>query len=112
MTWNFGSEQQIGHYRNTVTVPNVPTTCAESNVVDLFTIGASGDTERKFETKPFIHQVQFKGPQGEVVRAWANIDDGAMKEVMLSETFRKVKHWLGPALPSSQLLRVANGVII
>ena len=64
------------------------------------------------KTKPFVHQVQFHGPQGEIVRVWANVDDGAMKEVMSSDMFRKVKHRLGPALPSSQLLRVANGVVI
>ena len=35
-----------------------------------------------------------------------------MKEVMSLETFKKVKHKLGTAKPSSQLLRVANGAIV
>ena len=35
-----------------------------------------------------------------------------MKEVMSSAMFRKVKHRMGTAAPSSQLLRVANGTII
>ena len=53
-------------------------------MVNLFTIGASKDKKEKDETKPFIHQVQFHRPQGEIVRVWANIDNGAMKEVMSS----------------------------
>ena len=35
-----------------------------------------------------------------------------MKEVMSSAMFRKVKHRMGTAAPSSQLLQVANGMII
>lgn len=42
----------------------------------------------------------------------ANFDDGAMKEVMSSTTFQKIKHRLGTSWPSSQLLHVANRVII
>jgi hypothetical protein len=84
----------------------------KSNVVNLFAIGASNDNKENKETKPFVHQVRFHGPQGEIVRVWANIDDGAMREVMSAAMFRKVKHRLGTALPSSQLLRVANGEIV
>ena len=43
---------------------------------------------------------------------WASIDDGAMKEVMSSAMFDKIKHRLGKSTPSSQLLRVVNGVIM
>ena len=88
------------------------TTTSESNVVNLFSIGASEEKEEKRKTEPFVHQVRFHGPQGEIVRVWANIDDGAMREVMSSAMFRKVKHRLGTALPSCQLLRVANGMIV
>ena len=35
-----------------------------------------------------------------------------MKEVMLSATFRKVKHRLGTTSPTTQLLHVANGMIV
>ena len=35
-----------------------------------------------------------------------------MREVMSSTMFRKVKHRMGTASPSSQLLRVANGVVV
>ena len=112
MTRSHNSEQRIGHYGYKSTVPNVNTTYSESNVVNLFTIGARKNTKKDNETRPFIHQVQFIGPRGEVVRAWANIDDGAMREVMSTEMFKKVKHRLAPSSPSSQLLRVANGVIV
>ena len=88
------------------------TSTPESKIIDLFGIGASKLEGEEKETKPFIHQVRFHGPQGEVVRVWANIDDGAMREVMSTSMFRKVKHRLGTVSPSSQLLRVANGVIV
>ena len=108
-----GHTKQNGHFETTNTVSNVlTTTTSESSVVDLFGVGARETEEGTKETRPFIHQVRFLGPQGEVVRVQANIDDGAMKEVMSSATFKKVKHRLGTSTPSSQLLRVANGVIV
>ena len=104
--------EQNEHSQSTDTVSNVLTTTIESNVVELFSIGASKSKGEIKDTKPFVHQVRLHGPQGEVVRVWANVDDGAMKEVMSKEKFQMVKHRLGRATPSRQLLRVANGVII
>jgi hypothetical protein len=75
------------HFETTSTFSSVTTTQPELNVVNLFSIGASKGEKEKEETKPFIHQVQFHGPQGEIIRVWANIDDGAMKEVMSSAMF-------------------------
>ena len=92
------------HFRSIVIVPHVTTANYESNIVDLFTIGANNMEEKKKTAKLFIHQVRFHGPQGNVVQVWANIDDGAMREVMSTSMFRKVKHRLGTPLPSSQLL--------
>jgi len=104
-------EQQTKFIGNTSTRLPV-TTPSNLNVVNLFSIGANKGREEKGITKPFIHQVRLHGPQGEIVRVWANVDDGAMREIMSSSMFKKVKHRLGTASPSSQLLRVANGVII
>ena len=111
-TRNHEAEQQNGLLKNTNTSSIVTTTFSELNIVDLFSIGANKENGEVETTRPFIHQVRFHGPQGEVVRVWANIDDGAMKEVMSLSTFNKVKHRLGTTLPSSQLLRVANGEIV
>jgi transposase InsO family protein len=105
------TEQQTNFIENTDTFSPV-TTIYKSNVVNLFSIDANGEREEKEKTEPFIHQVRLHGPQGEIVRVRANIDDGAMKEVMSSAMFRKVKHRLGTTSPSSQLLRVANGMIV
>ena len=109
-TTQIHTQQQNGHFEISNTVSHVKTTIPESNVVDLFGIGASIIIRE--ETRPFIHQVQFHGPQGEVVRVRANVDDGAMREVMSMATFKKVKHRLGTISPSSQLMRVANGMIV
>ena len=94
------------------TVSNVLPQVTELNIVDLFDIGADTGRGRINETKPFRHRVHLLGPQGKRVRVWANIDNGAMREVMSSATFEKVKHRLGTTKPSTQLLRVANGVIV
>jgi len=111
-TRGYDTEQEEGLFESTTTVSPVSTIESELNVVDLFSIGASKENGEKEVTKPFIHQVRFHGPQGEVVRVWANIDNGAMKEVMSSTMFKKVKHRLGTSSPSDQLLRVANGVVV
>ena len=110
-TQNQNTERQTEYIGNTST-PLPVTTNSNLNVINLFSIGANKEREGKEKTKPFIHQVRLHGPQGEIVRVWANVDDGAMREVMSSSMFRKVKHRLGTALPSSQLLRVANGVVV
>ena len=102
-------ERKDEHFEVTNTVFNVLAATTKSKVVDLFDIGA--DTVKE-GTKPFRHRVRFHGQKGEIIRVWANIDDGAMREVMSSSMLEKVKHKLGPLRPSSQLLRVANGVII
>ena len=112
LSTNATTQGLIEHSGITSTVLNVLTSSTESDIIDLFDIGANEENGRIGSTKPFRHRVHFRGPRGEVVRVWANIDDGAMKEVMSSETFNKVKHKLGTWRPSSQLLRVANGVII
>ena len=104
--------QDKKHFENTDRISNVITAKNESNVVNLFGIGAKKDKGDREETKPFIHQVRFHGPQGEVVRVWANIDNSTMKEVMSTTMFKKVKHRLGTSKPSNQLLRVANGVVV
>ena len=108
ITQSHDSEQQTEHYRNKNTVSNVNTTYSESNVINLSSISASETTKKETKTNPFIHQVQFHGPQGEIVRVY----DRAMKEVMSSEVFKRVKHRLGTTLLSSQLLRVENGTIV
>ena len=105
-------EQGKEHLEIMTTVLHVLPSQIESKIIDLFTIDASKEEKGIKETKPFIHQIRLHGPQGEIVQVWANIDDGAMKEVMSVAMFRKVKHRLGNLLLSSQLLRVANGMVV
>lgn len=110
-TWKYEAEQQDGIIGSTDTISPVTTITTEFNIVNLFSIGANKEIEEIETTKvtrPFIHQVRFHGPQGEIIRMAANIDDGAMKEVMSSSVKHKVKHRLGTILPSSQLLRVGS----
>ena len=60
--------ERHGHFENTDIFSHVTTTKPESHVVDLFSISASEAKIGKKETKPFIHQIQLHGPQGEIVR--------------------------------------------
>ena len=92
-------------------VTHVMLASSESNIVNLFALGASSLEEKRI-TVPFVHQIQLKGPQGEIVRIRAHVDDGAMREVMSTTMFQKVRHRLGVTLPSTQLLRIANRVIV
>jgi len=60
-----------------------------------------------------MHWLWLHGPQGEVVRVNALFDRGAMVRAMCSLIFEKVKHHFhGQAKPSSQLLRMVNGIVI
>lgn len=93
------------------TVSDVDLTVGESNVVDLYAVGAKIEEEGK-TTKPFIHQVRIHGPKGEIVRVWATFDEGALREAMSTTTFEKAKHRMGALLPSGLLLRMANGTIV
>jgi len=84
------------------TTSHVTLPAHESHVIDLYEVDKkSGKHQRDCMVKPFIHQVRFHGPKGEVVRIWALFDEGAMREAMSTETFHKVKHRLGPVSPSS-----------
>src|SRR5271168_3466536 len=69
-------EIEDGHLEVKSTVPNVLPRDTESDIVDLFDIGADTEKGRINETKPFRHRVHFYGPHGKKVRVWANIDDG------------------------------------
>jgi hypothetical protein len=114
-TRKYEAEQQDRIIGSTDIPSPVTTIITECNIVDLFSIGANKEIEEieaMRVTRPFVHQVRFHGPQGEIIRVSANIDDGAMREVMSSSVFHKVKHRLGTTLPSTQLLRLANGVVI
>ena len=111
MTPKYITEQQMELIGNT-DIHSLVTTISISNIINLFSIGASTEKDIKGKVEPFIHQVQFHRHQGEIVRVWANVDDGAMREVMSSATFRKVKHRLGTTSPTTQLLHVVNGMII
>ena len=94
------------------TVPNVNPTVSESNIVDLYAVGAKTDEKRENTTKPFIHQIRLHGPQGEIIRTWATFDEGALMEAMSTATFEKAKHRMGKLKPSSLLLRMANGTVV
>ncbi|KIK41123.1 hypothetical protein CY34DRAFT_50702, partial [Suillus luteus UH-Slu-Lm8-n1] len=61
---------------------------------------------------PFLQNISFAGPQGEIVRVKALFDEGAMISAMCSSVFNKIKHRLGNWGPSSKRLRMANGTVV
>lgn len=79
------------------------------DIVNLY----SADEERPRTTcLPFLQNISFTGPQGEIVRVKALFDEGAMISAMSTSIFQKIKHRLGNWGPSSKRLRMANGVIV
>ena len=76
--------------------------------VDLYSVGNDDSTHEK----PFLHQVLFNGPNGEIVRIRSLFDGGAMIGVMDQNVFSKVKGRLGRVTQSKRRLRMSNGVVI
>ena len=66
MTLKFDIKKQDELFENTDTCSPV-TTISELNIVDLFGISASEELEGTRIMKPFIHQVRFYKPQGEMI---------------------------------------------
>lgn len=87
------------------TVSHVISTNSESSIVDLYAVGANN------ETKPFIHQIQLHGPKDESIQIWALFDNGAMKDALSTAAFERTNK-LGKLLPSTLLLRMADGSIV
>jgi hypothetical protein len=69
-------------------------------IVDLYSVGSNGSIPKK----PFLHQVLFNGPNGEIVRVRGLFDDGAMVGVMDLNVFSKVRKHLGCITPSKRHL--------
>ncbi|KAJ7114206.1 hypothetical protein C8R43DRAFT_840174, partial [Mycena crocata] len=58
---------------------------------------------------PFLQRIQLLGPNGEVVRATAQVDDGAMKNCISKRRWIAYGHCLSPLVPSTTRIRVASG---
>ena len=80
----------------------------EMEIIDLYSVGSDGSVPEK----PFIHQVLFNGPNGEIVRIQGLFDNSAMVRVMDSMVFSKVKNRLGHIIPPKHRLQMANGAIV
>src|SRR5258708_1425063 len=79
-----------------------------TDVIDLYSV----DSDGSIPVRPFLHQVLFNGPNGEIVRVRGLFDDGAMVGVMDLTVFSKIRKRLGSITPSKRCLRMANGVIV
>jgi hypothetical protein len=68
------------------------------NIIDLYSVGHEmivGMAGGRNGDVPFVHGVELKGAQGEIVRVRALFDGGAQVGAMCSSIFRKVQHRLG-----------------
>lgn len=80
--------------------------CSSYNEVPVYASTTNGDTE----TKPFVSNIKLYGPQGEIVRVSAVIDNGAMVNVICRTLWDRVGHRLAQLEPSQTILRMANGM--
>jgi hypothetical protein len=97
------------------TSPELPAMCTntEHNIVDLYTVTRPDvNTSEGIMELPFVHEVHLQGPKGEIVRVCAVFDDGAMICATSIDVFKQVKHQLEGWLPSTRILRMANGALI
>ncbi|KAK0207418.1 hypothetical protein IW262DRAFT_1247410, partial [Armillaria fumosa] len=62
--------------------------------------------------KPFMQLVMLDGPQGEVVRLPASVDDGALVGIMCARVYDEVAHRLGALRLSFKKLHMANGALV
>ncbi|KAG1841586.1 hypothetical protein F4604DRAFT_1939409 [Suillus subluteus] len=85
---------------------------ANSEQCDIVNLYSADEEASQRACLPFLQNISFAGPKGEIVRARALFDEGAMVSVMCSSVFNRVKHWLGNWIPSARRLRMANGTII
>ncbi|KAJ7135941.1 hypothetical protein C8R44DRAFT_869633 [Mycena epipterygia] len=60
-------------------------------------------------TAPFLQRVQLLGPNGEVVCATAQVDDGAMKNCISKKRWDAYGHCLTLLAPTATRIRVASG---
>ncbi|KAG6806208.1 hypothetical protein H0H92_012234 [Tricholoma furcatifolium] len=79
----------------------------EYNIIDLYSV-----RDVRQDTTPFYHQLKVHGPNGEIVRVWAHVDDGAMVDAMSLAMWTRVRHRLAALRPSTRRLRMANGTVI
>lgn len=96
-----------------VSIPTTPETAVqtiepEMQVFDLYAVGH--DLEHTIQ--PFIHRLNICSKGGEVIRVWANFDDGALANAMSITKFNAVKHRLGHYKPSTRWLRMADGTAV
>ncbi|PSR72521.1 hypothetical protein PHLCEN_2v11621 [Hermanssonia centrifuga] len=114
-----GSMEDHGHLGEQNSVGTHMYTDCDSNthIFDLYSVGpgpTNSDEQGRGDntTQPFLNHIAFHGPQGEIVRVKALIDDGAMVNAMCVNVWNLVQHRLGEISPSKKRLRMANGTII
>jgi hypothetical protein len=86
-------------------------TSTESNVVDLYTVGAKGRDPGRASV-PFICGIEVEGPKGENVRVRTLEDGGAMVNAMCTALYAAVRHRIGELQQSGKILRMANGALV
>ena len=60
-------------------------------------------------SRPFLQRVQLIGPSGYPVRATGQVDDGAMRNCISQERWKRYGHCLSELQPTTTKIKVANG---
>ena len=80
----------------------------EIQIFDLYAVGY----DDKKTTQPFVHQLNIDTGIGGAIQVWANVNDGALVNVMSTAKFNTIKHHLGYYKPSTRWLCMADGNIV
>ena len=76
------------------------------SVFDLYEVGGLREGETSL---PFVHGVELSGPKGEIVRFRTVFDDGALVNAIDQIVYQTLKGRLTALLPSTKILRMADG---
>jgi hypothetical protein len=71
----------------------------------ILQMSMSEDNEK---SKPFMQRIQLKGPEGTIVRATGQVDDGVMKNCILLTRWEQYGHCLNALKKSQTVIGVAN----
>jgi hypothetical protein len=74
----------------------------ETGKYDIVNLYLADEELSRMACLPFLQNISFSGPQGEIVRVKALFDEGAMISAMSTVIFQEVKHRLGSWGPSGK----------
>lgn len=88
---------------------HVPSETPIHHCLNLYAVGKDEKDEMKTITRPFMHSVDLEGEKGITLHVEGLFDDSALVNSICSNMFTSLHDKLGPLVPSSKILKMADG---